>query len=61
MKRTRTSKAQKDVWKWKETAYLEVKDMDLTDAIRDRIRTSARTAEALGFQPIKTKKRFVAK
>jgi hypothetical protein len=59
MKKTRTSKAMLDVWKWKEMAFQEVKDLHLTDAIRYRIESSTKTTEALGFKLNKTRKRAI--
>ena len=45
MKMIKESKAQLEVWKWKDIAYREVKNMDLKSAIRKRLEDSIETAK----------------
>jgi hypothetical protein len=47
MKRIKDSKAQLEVWRWKEEAWKEVAHLDLGEAMRRRLMDSVRTADAL--------------
>jgi hypothetical protein len=46
------SKAQKQVWAWKEACWREVADLPLDEAIRKRIKDSSARARKLGFTPV---------
>jgi hypothetical protein len=45
MSKTRVSKAQREVWQWKEDAYSEVAHLDTSSAIRKRLRDAIRTTK----------------
>ncbi|MCX6998146.1 MAG: hypothetical protein NTV49_13945 [Kiritimatiellaeota bacterium] len=50
------SKAQREVWAWKEASYREVAHLTPLEALRQILRRSRQQAEALGFyatQPAK--------
>jgi len=47
MKKTKDSKAQLEVWRWKEEAWREVEHLDLAKAMQKRLKDSVRTAGAL--------------
>jgi len=55
MKNNDESKALKEVWDLKERAFKEVENMNLRDALKERIKKSLNTAQLLGFK-IKTMK-----
>ena len=53
MTRARESKAQLEVWEWKEEAWREVCHLDIRSAIQKRLQDSMETAKRLGprFRP----------
>jgi hypothetical protein len=44
---SKTSKAQLEVWEWKEKAYNEIKDMPLDKAIKYILEKTKKTADEL--------------
>jgi hypothetical protein len=49
---SKESKAQIEVWEWKEIAYKKVENLDLKEALMARLEKSAVTAEKLGIKTI---------
>ena len=47
MKDYKISKAQLEVWEWKESLYQEVKDMSIKDALRYIIEKGARVSKKI--------------
>ena len=53
MNKYRMSKSLEDVFEWKEECWREVAHLPLREAIRKRLRDSARVAAGMGFVPDK--------
>jgi len=49
MNKEKAPKSLLDVWEWKESAYQEVADLLLEQALEKRIRDSTRLTKQLGF------------
>jgi predicted XRE-type DNA-binding protein len=51
------SKSLLEVWEWKEKAFKEVENLELKQALKERIKNSILTAQRKGFKVIKLVKR----
>jgi len=51
------SKSLLEVWEWKEKAFKEVENLELKQALKERIKSSIRTSQKIGFKVLKTAKR----
>ena len=56
MNKYRMPKSLEDVLEWKEACWREVADLPVRDALKKRLRDSARAAAELGFVPDKERK-----
>jgi len=49
---SKESKAQIEVWEWKEIAYKEVENLGLKEALRARLEKSAVTVKKMGINTV---------
>jgi hypothetical protein len=50
-------KALLEVWEWKEKAFKEVENLELKQALKERLKSSVRTSQKFGFKVHKTAKK----